>query len=170
MKPIIPEIKALWDKLIHEKASPNHIATGFALGFLVSFLPVPGQTLLAVLLSIVCQTNKVACLAGVHFHLMVFPLIPIVFYLELRTGFALLHPNNTLPLAWNHFTMHNILHYGPIYYRAMLLGFVIIGVPSAILSFFVIRQAAARWQRARRASFPTRMPDSHCQPAPPETQ
>src|SRR3989338_5028457 len=87
----LAKIKALWEKLLHQEASPDQIAGGFALGLFVSFLPFPGlQTLLALAAAFLLRTNKVACLIGLNLHLMVLPVIPLLFWVEYEFGKVIL--------------------------------------------------------------------------------
>lgn len=148
----IQKIKALWDRLLHQEASPNQIAAGFAVGLFISFIPLPCQTILALALAFLFRLNKVACLVGVHLHLAVFPVIPAVFFAEYHIG-RILFPFGRLPeLKPRHFELLTLLHKGWPILRTTLLGALVLGIPSAIAAFFVVKSAAFRWQKGRQAT------------------
>lgn len=148
----IQKIKTLWDRLLHQEASPNQIAAGFAIGLFISFIPLPCQTILALTLAFLLRLNKVACLVGVHLHLAVFPVIPAVFYAEYHVG-RILFPLGQLPeLKPHHFEMITLLQKGWPILRTTLLGALVLGIPSAIVAFFVVKSAAMKWQKSRQAA------------------
>lgn len=145
----IQKIKDVWGRLLHEDATPNQVAAGFAIGFMISFIPLPCQTILALALAFSLHLNKVACLVGVHLHLTVFPVIPVVFFSEYYVG-KILFPYHRMPeLETSHFELHTLLRQGWPVLRATLLGALVLGIPSSVLAFFGVRQAAIRWQKNR---------------------
>lgn len=146
----IAKIKAFWTRLLHQAESPSQIAGGFALGFFVSFLPVPGlQTLLGLLLAWAFRSNKVACLTGLHLHLIVFPVIPLVFVAEYDIGRYLFHIRQPL-VDPESFNLLSLLHQGWGHFRAILIGSLVLGLPSALASYWIVKLAATRWQEERR--------------------
>jgi uncharacterized protein (DUF2062 family) len=143
----IQKIKDLWGRLLHQEASSNQIAGGFALGLFISFIPLPCQTILALVLAFLFRLNKVATLVGVHLHLAIFPIIPVVFFTEYHLGRFLFPYGHTPELKPYHFELLTLLNRGWPILRATLLGAVVLGIPIAILGFFGVRQAASRWKR-----------------------
>lgn len=142
------KIKGLWSKLLHQEATPDQVALGFALGFFVSFLPIPGfQILTAVALAYLLRTNKVACLIGLNLHLIFAPAIPLIFVLEYKVGKYLLDLGKLPDLDPETFNWKIALHEG-IY--AVIVGSLVIGIPCAVVSYFIVRRATIRWQAARR--------------------
>ncbi len=124
---------------------------GFCLGLFVSFLPIPPfQTLSALLLAYICRSNKVASLIGLHIHLLFFPVVPIVFLLEYKIGYRLLdwrlHPN----VDTAEITIAYLLQKGWPVLKAMLIGALVLGIPSCLLTYPLVWRAAIRWQEARR--------------------
>ncbi len=143
----IKKIKRLWEKLICQEASPHQIAIGFSVGLFVSFLPIiPIQTVAALLFAYFLRGNKVACLIGLHIHLMLFPLIPFIFILEYRIGKSLLHISNAPEMkAAVQFTLMHLIHKGWRIWYPLLMGSLIFAIPSTLF-YFLVKEAAFRWQ------------------------
>lgn len=147
-----PKLKALWLKLIRQDASPNAIAAGFAIGFFSTFYPVPVvDTLVALAVARLARANIAACLIGNNFILLIFPVIPVLIAAEVFAGRALIHaptltaPGDTPVLTW-------ILHQTGANLLAYVLGGLVLGVPSALLSFWGVRRAAMEWQKRSKTS------------------
>lgn len=146
----IEKIKGLWGKLLHQEATPNQIAAGFSIGFFISFLPIPGfQTLAALILAFLLRINKVACLVGLHMHLVMFPVIPLVFVAEYNIGKDLLHFHYLHSISPEHFNLLRLLHKGWPFFCAMVVGSLVLGLPSALVSYWCVKCTAIRWQDGR---------------------
>jgi len=138
-------------KLFVIKDTPQSIALGAAIGVLLGFTPLFGlKTLLALLLAAVFRVNKIASVVAVSLQDMVLPLWPVMLRLEFAIGYWLLHDPHQWPprldlhrvdyrlwLHWKQFAAVG----GPT-----LLGSVILGVPTSLLAFFLIRTVVARRQ------------------------
>ena len=135
--------------MIRQDASPNAIAGGFAIGFFATFYPVPFvDTLVSLAIAWLLRRNKAACLIGNNFILLIYPVIPLLLTAEVLTGRFLIHspaivpPGNTPLLTWlKHQTLPNL--------EAWLLGGLVLGIPSALFSFWLVREAARKWQREK---------------------
>lgn len=146
MKNVRRKLIELWDKLIRQNASPNEIAGGFAIGLFATFYPVPVvDTLVALAIAWVLRANKAACLIGNNFVLLIYPVIPLLLAAEVFVGHALMKaPALTPPGEMPFFTWLRSQS-GPNL-KALLVGGLVLGIPSALFSFWVVRAAARRWQ------------------------
>jgi uncharacterized protein (DUF2062 family) len=147
MKNLRLKLKALWEKLIRQDASPNKIAGGFAIGLFATFYPVPVvDTLVALTVAWILRANKAACLIGNNFVLLIYPALPLLLATEIFVGRllitapALTPPRNTPIFTWLKSQS------GPNL-EALLVGGLVLGIPSALASFWLVRAAARRWQR-----------------------
>jgi uncharacterized protein (DUF2062 family) len=141
-------IRNAWQKLLHEEATPNKVALGFAVGLFMAFFPMPIiDTLIAVLIAYLLKANRAACLIGNNFVLLLFPIIPFVFGTEYVIGRHLMHlseTNNTVPIGW---TLWSWLQSPRETFKALLIGAVILAIPAAMISFGLVKSATSRWQR-----------------------
>lgn len=144
------KVREAWQKLLHEDATPNRIASGFAIGLFTAFFPAPVvDTLVALAAAYIVRANRAGCLIGNNFVLLIFPIIPFVFGTEYLIGRLLLQLPQAAPMPedWNFL---QLLHSQGPTYRALVVGAVVLAVPSALISFIGVRFAVTRWQ-ARRA-------------------
>lgn len=147
-------IRNAWHKLLHEDATPNKIALGFAIGLFTAFFPAPViDTLAALAIAYFARANRASCLIGNNFVLLIFPVIPFVFGLEYLIGRLLLDLPQAAPMP-SDWTIWMVLRNQGGNYRALVVGAVVLAVPSAIISFVAVKTATTRWQ-ARRASKPS---------------
>ena len=154
------KIKAAWFKLLHEEATPNKIATGFAIGLFMAFFPAPVlETFIALGIAYVARANRAACLIGNNFVLLIFPIIPFVFGTEYLIGRMLLQlPQGApLPRDWNF--LYLLQSQGPNY-RALVVGALVLAVPSSLIGFFGVKIATTRWQARRNGNATHSLPNT----------
>jgi len=149
--------KAL-DQVFALNGSPHSIALGFAFGFYVSTTPFWGiQTLIALLFAFLLRVSRASALAGVHFHILCFPLLPAFYALEYKIGHVLidawpgLWPMDFDATVLKHFDFHDL---GP---RTafdlgfpILLGSILIGLPASLIVYRIVAKGAALFQAKRR--------------------
>ncbi len=144
-------IRDLWNRLSHIHATPHEIATGFALGVFVSFLPIiPLRTVVALALAWLLRQNVVAAFAGKSITLLYFPALPFLWTAEYRLG-ILINPVER-PLAFDRAHLGEVFHMGWDVFAATFIGGVLIGVPVALLSYIIMWQLARRWRLRHRGS------------------
>ncbi len=165
----LEKIKTLWERLMHLEASPRQIAMGFAAGFFVSFFPiVPLQTPVALALAFLLQSNLIACMIGLHIHLICLPIIPIIFTAEYGIGRWICGVPVQRHVSFNHILLSKWLNHGwPIFY-SMMVGAMILALPSALLTYPMILRAATRWQELRRSKGTP--PSAPAREMPPESE
>jgi uncharacterized protein (DUF2062 family) len=139
-------IRNVWNKLAHIRATPREIAAGFALGVFVSFLPIiPLRTVVALALAWLLRQNVAAAFVGKSVSFLYFPVIPFLWTAEYRLG---VHINPVeRPLAFDRAHLGEIFHMGWDVFAATFIGGVLIGVPVALLSFFIVWPLARKWRR-----------------------
>ena len=139
-----------WYKLLHEDATPNKIAMGFAVGLFTSFFPAPVlDTVAALALAYLIRGNRASCLIGNNLGLMMFPIIPFVLGIEYFIGRLVLDlpPSVSMPQNWTFWMF--LKSQGGTYY-ALVIGALVLAIPSAIIGFVVVRSATAYWQDTKR--------------------
>lgn len=146
MKGVRRKINDLWEKLIRQNATPNAIAGGFAIGLFATFYPVPViDTLVALAVAWALRANKAACLIGNNFVLLIYPVIPLLLAAEVLVGRTLVKAPALTPPGETPFFTWLKAQSGPNL-EAFLVGGLVLGLPSALFSFWVVRAAAKRWQ------------------------
>jgi len=149
---VLLKVRHLWEKLLHQQATPSQVAKGFAIGIFISFLPIfPFQTLIGLAMAFFLRSNKIAFLLGLNFHLIIFPAIPLVFLAEYEVGRKLLylHQNQAMEEPLN-FNIMYLMDKGLPILKAMFLGSFVLGVPIAVASYFFVKPSVARWQKLRK--------------------
>jgi uncharacterized protein (DUF2062 family) len=138
-----------WYRLLYEDATPNRIALGFAVGLFTSFFPAPVlDTLAALAIAFVVRGNRAACLVGNNLGLMLFPVIPFVLGTEYLIGRLILRLPAVTPPA--HWTLWAFLKSQEGTYYSLVIGSLVLAVPSAIIGFFVVRSATTYYQASKR--------------------
>jgi len=123
--------------MLRLKSSPHDIALGLSLGVFVGLLPIiPFQSLLVLILAVALRCSKLAALLGT---LVSNPLnIPFLYFIMHRLGRFFL-PDLRGRYNPEHLTITDLLQTGWHLFGTMLLGGVIIGIPSAIFTYFLAR-------------------------------
>lgn len=143
-----------WYRLLYEDATPNKIAAGFAVGLFTSFFPAPVlDTVAALALAFLIRGNRAACLFGNNLGLMMFPIIPFVLGTEYLIGRLLLHlPSEAPPPHW---TFWMFLKSQEGTYYSLVVGSLVLAVPSAIIGFIIVRNATSYWQAMKHNKGPS---------------
>jgi uncharacterized protein (DUF2062 family) len=136
------KLKNLWLKVIHQDATPHDIALGFAIGLFSTFYPLPVvDTLVALAIAKLVRANLPACLIGNTFIMVIFPVIPLLLAAEVFVGRLiiaapkLIPPGDTPVFTWLR------AQTGPNL-AALGLGGLILGIPAALMAYWVVRKAA----------------------------
>ena len=140
------KIKNAWQKLLHEEATPNKIAAGFSIGLFMAFFPAPViDTLVALGIAYLARANRASCLIGNNFVLLIFPIIPFVFGTEYLIGRVILDLPQAAPLPKDWSFWYLLRSQGPNYH-ALVVGAIVLAIPSVIISFIGVKIATTRWQ------------------------
>lgn len=141
-------LRHAYKKMLRVKSSPHDVALGLALGVFVGLLPIiPFQSVTVLVLAMALRCSKPTALLGT---LISNPLnIPFLYFIMFRLGRFFL-PDMRGRYNPEHWTMSELLQTGWHVFGAMFLGGVLIGIPSAIATYFLARYLT-RLHHARRA-------------------
>ena len=145
-----------WRQWIAIKAPPESVALGFALGVFLGFTPFFGlKTLLALLLAWLLRSNKLAAFLGVTLHDVLLPFMPALLRLEYQLGYwSLNRPHHFAPkMHLRHEHLHVPLHWTEVFASAkpLLVGSIIVGLPLAFASYFIVRAVLFKTERTAAA-------------------
>lgn len=128
------------------RAHPHKVALGLALGVFVGFLPiVPFQIVTAVSLAFLVKGNKLAAALGTW---VSNPLnIPFLYYLFYLVG-KFFWPGE-VAYSLTSFEMKEILKAGWDVFGMMCLGGAILGLPAAILTYFIFVKVLKKYNQKR---------------------
>jgi uncharacterized protein (DUF2062 family) len=146
--------REIWQKLSRLDARPDQIAAGFSIGIVASFLPLnPSPIIVATVVAWLLKRNVIAAVAGATTSILYIPLLPLIWLAEYRVGQWILPVHH--PLAWDQSRIWDVLQKGWDVYAAMFLGSIIIAAPVTLLTYWVVKQLADRWDRQKNAARPS---------------
>jgi len=139
--------------------TPHAIAGGVAIGVIFGFTPLIGfKTLLALLVAWLFRCSKLSAVMAVTLHDILLPLGPFILRWEFQIGFFLLSRPHHLPpkffpkqfrfddfLFWRGFHISKTLHI----LWPTLIGSIVIGIPIAIVLYFIVLEIVKRAQALR---------------------
>jgi uncharacterized protein (DUF2062 family) len=142
MKPIL-WFREKSDQFLRLKDAPQAIAIGASVGVFFGFIPLWGlKTLLALACARLLRGNLVAAAIAVTLHDAALPLMPLLLRWEYDIGYWLLHHPHELP---PHLHLHS--HSATVWFhwssfftvgRPLLLGALVVAVPSAVIAYYFI--------------------------------
>lgn len=136
-------------RLVRIQATPQNIASGLAVGVFVGLLPVvPFQTVIAVGLAFIVRGSKIAAALGTW---VSNPLNWIPVYLMFYYVGKTVMPFEVPPFDASQLEMVQMLNLGWKFFAVMMVGGLILGIPSSILTYFVTFRCVTLY-RARRAA------------------
>ena len=137
------------------KDTPHSIALGSAIGIFFGFTPLWSmKTLLSIAVAWLFRSNKVAAAIAVTLHDVILPLMPAIFWWEYKTGYRVLHGSLPHRISVRHMNPLEYLH-PQVFVRwiwPMLVGSIILGIPIAILVYFVMRLLIRRAREPEKAT------------------
>lgn len=141
-------LRHAYKKMLRVKSSPHDVALGLALGVFIGLLPIiPFQTVTVLALALALRCSKLTAFLGT---LISNPLnIPFLYYIMFRLGRFFL-PDLRGRFNPEHLTILDLLQTGWHAFATMLLGGVLIGIPSAVATYFLARYLT-QLHHARRA-------------------
>ena len=134
-------------RMMRIKKSSHEISLGLALGIFVGFLPiVPFQSITVLILAFIFRGSKIAAFAGTWISN---PLNWVFFYygLYLVGSFVLSFPGVTFDPE--HLEMKELIAAGWKVFATMLVGGLILGIPSSIVTYFLTRKAVVEYRRRK---------------------
>lgn len=153
-------LRQYWDRLTSLEGRPESVALGFAIGVFLGFTPLFGlKTLIAVLLASLFRSSKLAAFLGGTVHDLLWPFIPVLLRAEYQLGYWCLNNPHHFAPKFHLGQVH--LHGAFIWPRIsttiepLLLGSVILGLPTAAVSYFAVCTMLSRIARPRLAIAPS---------------
>lgn len=134
-------------KILRLKTSAHSIALGAAFGIFVGFLPIiPFQSIVVLTLAFIFRANKIAAFSCT-FISNVLNLIP--FYTMLYMVGIWVLPFERVHFDPHHLKLMELVDQGWRLVAVMSVGGVVLGVPSAIIMYFVTRNLVLGYRRRR---------------------
>lgn len=133
--------------------TPHSIALGSAIGIFFGFTPLWSmKTLLSIAVAWLCKCNKIAAAVAVTLHDIILPLMPAIYYWQYRIGMRILHGRPAQRGAFHHLTLHDLMDWSMFVKIGwpLLFGSLFLALPSAALTYFIIRTLVRRAQSRRR--------------------
>ena len=142
-------LRYMYLRLVRQQMPVHNIAMGFAAGMFVGFLPIiPFQTIVAVAVAFPVRGSKIAAALGTWISN---PINMIPFYLMLYYVGKLIIPWEVPPFNPELLELTVMLEQGWNWFMVMLVGGVVMGIPAAIISYFISRRAIAGYRRRKQA-------------------
>ena len=141
-------IRRLYERFIMIRGEPREVALGFALGIFVGMTPTVGvQTPIAIFIAALFKWSKLSAAIGVWISN---PLtVPLIYGVTYITGAKLLSldPVFDMPLSPTWSTLKVMLQKAPQAFGAMTVGGALLGIPLAIISYYLSYAAVDRYQK-----------------------
>ena len=136
--------------------TPHSVALGSAVGIFFGFTPLYSlKTLLSIAFAWICRSNKVAAAITANLHDIFFLAMPAVYFFEYKIGcWILQRPPAQKP--FQHFVIGDYLHWHflvRVVWPA-LVGSLFLGLPSALLTYFLFRMLVSRARTSQSAGQP----------------
>jgi hypothetical protein len=142
-------IRRIYKRFVKIRGRPREIALGFALGIFIGMTPTMGiQMPIAIFFAAMFKWSKISAAFGVW---ITNPLTsPFIYSITYMVGVKLLGVKATLALpddlTWS--IVKEILKNAPAIFGALTVGGIIIGLPLAILSYYLSYAAVNRYQQS----------------------
>jgi hypothetical protein len=129
-------------RLVTIEDTPHSIALGVAIGIFFGFTPLWSlKTLLSIGVAWICKSNKIAAAISVQLHDLILPFMPAIYLWEYKIGFWALHHYLPRRVRLHGFALRDYFHWETFFSlgRPLLIGSIIIGLPSAAVVYFICR-------------------------------
>jgi hypothetical protein len=129
--------------------TPHSIALGSAIGIFFGFTPLTSlKTLLSIGVAWACRCNKIAAAIAVTLHDVLLPFMPAIYLSEYKIGYRILHGVRAPRLRFRHIAVIDYLNWHA-FVRVIwptTIGSILLGVPSALIIYFLMRLLLSRAQ------------------------
>lgn len=147
-------------KALHDiRAEPEAVAGGVAIGMFMGFTPFIGlKTLLALFLAWVARCSKIAAVIAVTLHDVTLFAAPFMLWSEYHIGiWVLQRPPHPAPAKlpghfWQHLDSFWNWEFFIEYVYPVFIGSVVIGLPIAIVTYFLMHGLLVKVRRRRLAA------------------
>ncbi|HEY6206325.1 MAG TPA: DUF2062 domain-containing protein [Chthoniobacterales bacterium] len=134
--------------------TPHSIALGSAIGMFFGFTPLYTlKTLLSIAFAWMCRSNKLAAAIAANLHDVFLLAMPAVYFFEYKIGCWMLQ-RPPAPRAFRHFVIADYFHWHFVVRVVWpaLIGSLFLGLPSALLTYFLIRILVSRARSPQTAA------------------
>jgi len=141
-------IGRLYERFIMIRGEPREVALGFALGIFVGMTPTVGvQTPIAIFIAALFKWGKLSAAIGVWIsNPLTVPLIYSVTYI-IGAKLLSLDPVFNMPLSPTWSTLKVMIQKAPQAFGAMTAGGALLGIPLAIISYYLSYAAVDKYQK-----------------------
>lgn len=139
-------------RLVTIEDTPHSIALGVAIGIFFGFTPLWSlKTLLSIAVAWLCKSNKIGAAISVQLHDIILPFMPAIYLWEYKLGFWTMHGHLPRKIKFGAMTLRDYLHWETFFTvgRPLLVGSLIIGLPSAAIVYAVCRGLITTHRTAR---------------------
>ena len=152
-------IREYWTHLRELRDAPHAIAGGVAIGLFWGFTPLTGlKTLLSIFTAWMCRCSKLPAVVTVALHDVLLPVWPIILRWEYQIGFWICSQPHHFPPA---LTIQNVRLVQLLEWKTVallgptFLGSCVIGVPIALLSYWITKVMLERYEQKRHRHLST---------------
>ena len=139
-------LETLKNRIKYLNGDPHYVAMGMAIGVFIAITPtIPFHMVLAVLLAIMLKGSKPAAIIGVWLSNPV--TIPIFYLASYKAGAYIL--GHKIPFDQKYDSILELAKIGMDATLAMLLGGILIGIPSAIFAYFLTKSVVMKYREKR---------------------
>ncbi len=135
--------------------TPHAIALGLAIGIFFGFTPLWGlKTLLSIAVAWLVGCNKIAAAISVQLHDLILPFMPAVILWEYKLGFWAMRGHFPKRINFRALSLSEYVHWDMFFTvgRPLLIGSLIIGLPSAAIVYVICRGLITRHRSAKAAA------------------
>ncbi len=129
-------------RLVTIEDTPHSIALGVAIGIFFGFTPLWSlKTLLSIAVAWLFKSNKIAAAISVQLHDLILPFMPAIYLWEYKFGFWAMHGHWPQRINFRTLALRDYFHWELFFTvgRPLLVGSLIIGLPSATIIYFICR-------------------------------
>ncbi|MGH8092131.1 MAG: DUF2062 domain-containing protein [Chthoniobacterales bacterium] len=140
-------------RLVTIEDTPHSIALGVAIGIFFGFTPLWSlKTLLSIAVAWLCKSNKIAAAISVQLHDLILPFMPAIYLWEYKVGFWSLTGHLPARFSLRTLSLREYIQWETFFTvgRPLLIGSVIIGLPSAAIIYFICRGLVTSHRASRK--------------------
>ena len=129
-------------RLVTIEDTPHSIALGVAVGIFFGFTPLWSlKTLLSIVVAWLFKSNKIAAAISVQLHDLILPFMPAIYLWEYKFGFWAMHGRWPHRINFRTLALRDYFQWELFFTvgRPLLVGSLIIGLPSATIIYFICR-------------------------------
>ena len=144
-------------RIIRLKTSAHSIALGCALGIFIGFMPIiPFQAVVVLTLAFIFRANKITAFS---FTFISSPINMIPFYTMLYMVGRWVLPFSRVHFNPRQLELMELIEQGWHLVAVMTVGGLILGIPSAIITYFVMRRLILAYRKRRAIRLLKKQPD-----------